>query len=321
MLIRAPNHLGDFIMALPAMSAARPDTILTPRWLEPLARAANFQTTSFDRGASGFAEAVLELRRRRFKRGVLLTPSFSSALMFRLGGVRSRHGTNTDARTPLLTSVVDRKLIAHHHRATMYMLLTTGEMPAARPVPNLTIPENARARFRELVNTSAPLIGIVPGSNAPSRTWFADRFAALVAQLNESGKQIVVFGSAAETERTREVAGDVALDLGGKTDLPMLAAGLAECELVIGNDTGPLHLAAAVGTRTISMWGAGNPAETGPPDGHTIIRDTRLPCLECVKNVCPRTGKGFILEEAHMECMRLISSDDVLTASRRSISI
>lgn len=303
-------------MALPAMHAARPQALIVPHWLEPLALTAGFATLPFDKDARGFAGAVLELRRRRFQRGVLLAPSFSAALMMRLGGVRSRRGTNTDSRSALLTSVVDKELIAHHHRASIYMLLATGEMPAEQPVPRLAIGEAARSQFRALVETDAPLIGIVPGSNAPSRTWFPERFASVVDQLTTAGNKVVVFGSHAERERTQEVARDVAIDLGGRTDLPLLAAGLAECDIVIGNDTGPLHLAAAVGTPTLSLWGAGNPAETGPPASHQILRDTRLPCLECVKNVCPRKGRGHFTEDAHMECMQLIQVSHVIDAAR-----
>jgi ADP-heptose:LPS heptosyltransferase len=82
----------------------------------------------------------------------------------------------------------------------------------------------------------------------------------------------------------------------------------------VSNDSGPLHLGAAVGTRTISMWGAGDPARTGPPQGHVVIRDRRLPCLECVKNQCPRRGAGYILPDAYMECMNLIAVNDVMTS-------
>lgn len=317
-VVRAPNHLGDFVMALPALYAARPAAVVVARWLEPLARLAGFETLPFDRGGRALLQASLELRRRRFGRGILLTPSFSSALMFRLGGVRLRRGTDTDHRGALLTTIVDRKLLAHHHRSSMYVLLATGELPADRPVPKLPVGAEARSQFRELAGTGAPLIGIVPGSNAPSRIWPAERFAEVARELAGRDARVAVFGSAAERERTATVAGGVAIDLGGRTDPAVLAAGLAECSIVISNDTGPLHLAAAVGTPTVSLWGAGNPAETGPPEGHVILRDTRLPCLECVRNVCPRNGPGTILDRAHMECMHLLTPAQVVAAIRET---
>lgn len=301
-------------MALPALQAAKPAAVITPRWLASLAVVANFNVLPFERGAAGFAEAVIELRRRRFGRGITLAPSFSSALMLRLGGVRQRRGTDTDKRALLLTSTVDRDILELNHRATAYFIIATGDVPADRPIPRLTIPQTMRSEFRERIGQMGTLVGICPGSNAPSRTWFANRFANVARKLSEQAT-VVVFGAASEMERTREVAGDVAIDMGGKTDLPMLAAGLAECSLVISNDSGPLHLAAAVGTRTVSMWGAGDPDRTGPPAGHLVLRDNRLPCLECVKNVCPRQGTGYFLPEAHMECMQLVGVQDVLEAA------
>lgn len=306
-------------MALPAIHAAQPDAVLITRWLAPLAELAGLNTIPVDNGAGGVARAAMQLRRRRFQRGILLTPSFSSALMLRLGGVRSRRGTNTDARASLLTSVVDRSLIAHQHRSSLYMLLATGEAPAGIPKPKLYVMRELRSRFRNIVGTGAPLIGVVPGSNARARTWPAERFAELAKELSVDGR-VVVFGSAAERERTALVASGVAIDLGGKTDLPMLAAGLAECGMVVTNDTGSLHLAAAVGVPTVSMWGAGNPAETGPGRGHVVLRDTRLPCLECVKNECPRRGPGYILPDAHNECLHLIGVSDVIGAVRDTVT-
>jgi heptosyltransferase-2 len=284
-------------MSLPALHAAKPDAVVLPRWLEPLAQLAGFKTIPIDtvwRGAR-------ELRRHTFKRGVLLTPSFSSALMFKLGGVPNVRGTNTDRRGFLLKHPMDRTILAHNHRATAYMILATGDVPNRTPVPTLHVQCTPQG------NT----IGIVPGSNAPARTWPAERFAALAKELSKH-THVMVFGSAQEKELTRAVASDVAEDRGGKTNLVELANALAQCRVVIGNDTGTMHLAAAVGTRTVSLWGAGNPTETGPPEGHEIIRHTELPCLECVRNRCPRRGKGYILPEAYNECLHLITVDQVI---------
>lgn len=315
LVIRAPNHLGDFVMALPALYSAKPDAVIVPDWLDPLARFAGFATIPFNSGNRGFVSAAASLRRGQFDRGILLAPSFSAALMLRLGGVKSRRGTNTDRRGLLLTSIVDRSLLKREHRATAYYMMACGDPPSDRPVPSLPVSRETRSAFRQLVGTTAPIIGICPGSNAPSRTWPQERFAAVVRALSATVR-VVVFGSTSERERTSSVAGNFAIDLGGETNLPALAAGLAECGVVISNDSGPLHLAAAVGTPTISMWGAGDPARTGPPPGAIILRDPRLPCLECVKNECPRRGSGYILDRAHMECLQLVDAGQVIAAAR-----
>ncbi len=311
-IVRAPNHLGDLVMALPALRAAQPAAVLAPPALVSLCELAGFPTLP----ATTPFQTARTLRQHRFERGILLTPSFSTALSLWLGGVRERRGTKTDNRGMLLTSKVDAALLASTHRASVYWLLTTGELPAARPVPELSVPTALQQAFLQLLPDHRPAartIGIFPGSNAPARRWPAARFREVAFALAKEAR-VIVFGGPDERELTAEVAGDVAIDLGGRTTLPLLAAGLAACDVVISNDSGPLHLAAAVGTRTVSLWGAGDPARTGPPPGHVVLRDERLPCLECVKNQCPRSGRGYILPEAHMECMQLIEAADVLAS-------
>jgi heptosyltransferase-2 len=319
LVVRAPNHLGDLVMALPALAAAKPDAVVAPRGLTALVELAGHHAIPFETHLS----TASVIRRRRFDRGVMLTPSFSAAVLFRLGQVKERRGTNTDKRGFLLTSKVDATLLEHTHRSVVYWLLCTGEMPQQQPTPKLRVTQALRDEFTTLLrshppgpsNSQAPkqTVGLFPGSNAPARRWAPKRFAELAHRITALGHKVIVFGGAAERALTEQVASDVAINLGGQTTLPLLAAGLAACDLVISNDSGPLHLAAAVGTMTISMWGAGDPARTGPPQGHIVIRDRRLPCLECVKNQCPRRGAGYILPDAYMECMNLIVVDDVMT--------
>ena len=312
LVIRAPNHLGDLVMALPALEQAKPDAVIAPKGLTSLIELAGYRSIAYETPI----RTARQLRKLKFQRGILFTPSFSTALTFALGRVRQRRGTDTDKRGFLLTQKVDAALLAHMHRSSVYWLLATGEAPATRPVPSLVVPDGLAREFQALLppsGTAAKRVGIFPGSKAPARRWGADRFGALVSKL-APGAQVVVFGGPDEKELTRTVAGDVAIDLGGRTTLPLLAAGLATCDMVITNDSGPLHLAAAVGTPTISLWGAGDPARTGPPPGHATMRDRRLPCLECVKNQCPRRGPGYILPDAYLECMQLISVDDVFTS-------
>jgi heptosyltransferase-2 len=320
LVVRAPNHLGDVVMALPALAAAGGD-VLVVRWLAPLLEMAKDsagparrgRVIAFDRGRAGMLRAARELRAGRYERGLLLAPSFSSALLFTLGGVKRRRGTPTDGRSFLLTDRVHWADPAPAHRAARYLELVTGAPPAAPPAPHFPVPLPERERWSRLVGgEGGELVGIFPGSNASSRRWDADRYAELAARVAGRGARVVVFGSAGERDLTAHVAGSRALDLGGRTDLPLLAAGLAACRVLVTNDSGPMHLAAAVGTPTVSVQGPADPRVTRPlGEGHVLVWGAPIPCVPCVKNECPRSGVGFRLPEAERECLRLIGVDEV----------
>ncbi|HSJ63971.1 MAG TPA: glycosyltransferase family 9 protein [Gemmatimonadaceae bacterium] len=330
-IVRAPNHLGDLVMALPALTgrdarcatgdAGAAADVVVVRGLTPLLEMAggHGEVLPLDRGMRGFWAAVGELRRRRYARGVLLTPSFGSALLFAAGGVAHRRGTPTDARGALLHDGVPVESLRAMHRASAYVLLATGHAPDEPPAPALDVPDDARDRFSALAGPDAgrPTIGLFPGSNASSRRWDADRYASLARRLAREGVRVLVFGGTQEARLTAQVAGEAALDLGGRTDLPMLAAGLAACRLLVSNDSGPMHLAAAVGTPTVTLQGPADPVVTRPlGERHVMLRHPELPCVPCVKNVCPRSGRGYVLPDATRECLRLISVDDALETVR-----
>jgi ADP-heptose:LPS heptosyltransferase len=307
-------------MALPALEQAAGADIMLPRALLPLLAlsGARGNVLPFDRGARGFLRAVATVRAGRYARGVLLPPSLSSAAVFALGAVAERRGTVTDHRGVLLTDPVPPTRLRGLHRTAQYHFLVTGGVPSAPLTPSLRVGNALGERFRTLLpDADGPLVGLFPGSNAPSRRWPPSRFAALAGRLAAAGARVVVFGGPAERAITAEVAAGGAIDLGGRTDLSLLAAGLAACELVISNDSGPLHVAAAVGTRTLSFWGAGDPAITGPPPGaHEVLRHPELFCVPCVKNVCPRRGPGVFLADAHNECLHLIDVDEADAGAR-----
>ena len=364
-VVRAPNHLGDLVMALPAIEALQPADVLVPRWLAPVLELAGLagEAIAFERGVGGMPALVRELRRRGYARGVLLAPSFSAALPLVLGGVRERRGARTDGRGLLITEPVPDAAMAGLHRSATYHVLAVGSVPEPLPVPRLRVPEGLRAAWAALVAAEAPwrrtaerksggvgegapiegvrrrsishsptlplspsagdarahglTVGLFPGSNAPSRRWDAARYVELARRLAVAGARVVVFGGGGERELTARVAGDVAFDTGGRTELPLLAAGLAACDLLVTNDSGPMHLAAAVGTRTISLQGPSDPRRTRPLGaGHVLVQHAELPCVPCVLNECPRKGGGTFLPDAHGECLALITVDDLESAVR-----
>ena len=324
-VIRAPNHLGDLVMALPALRAAGRADVVVLRYLAPLLAQAGLdgEVIPLDRGPAGTLATARLLRSRHYLQGVLLTPSLGSAALFALGAVRRRRGTATDSRTALLTEPVRPDALAGLHRAAAYYALVSGERPAYAPAPVFAVTDAARAAWQAAAATvagsgdraapTAPFVGIFPGGNARSRRWDAERFAEVARALAADGLRVVVFGGPDERALTAAVAGTWATDMGGRTTLPALAAGLAESALLFTNDSGPMHLAAAVGTRTVSLWGAGDPAVSRPlGPGHELLRRPELPCVPCVKNTCPRAGqRGFVLEDGENECIRLFTPADV----------
>ena len=305
-------------MALPALAAAADADVMLPRGLVALAGYAlgTGRIIPFDRGRRGFLAAARRLRRASYRSGVLLPPSLSSALIFRAGGVRHCRGLATDGRRILLADAIPREAIRRMHRVSGYLFLVTGTEPASPPAPHLPLPPDVRARGAAFVaGAGRRTIGVFPGSNASSRRWDPERFREVVRQLTDAGDHVIVFGGRDEAELTSFVAAEAGVDAGGKTDLPLLAGALAACDILISNDTGPLHVAAAVGTPTVSLQGASNPAVTGViGTQHRFLRRPDLACVPCVRNVCPRHGPGYLLPIAQRECLRLIEVQDVLAA-------
>jgi heptosyltransferase-2 len=322
-IVRAPNHLGDVVAALPALVADGSD-VLVLRWLVPIVEMAggSGEVVPFDRGLGGFARAVRALRARAYEEGVLLTPAFSAAWLFRAGGVRRLRGTATDGRSALLSDRVPAESLRPFHRINAYKLLL-GQDPTGEPRAHRLVPDAARReRWRVVIGDGRPVVGFVPGSNAPARRWPVDRFAALARSVADVGARVVVMGGSAEAPLTARVAGAVAgaLDAGGRTDLADLAALLSVCDLVVTNDTGPMHLAGSVGTPTVSLWGSSDPDEVrqlGAPD--TRVTGASLPCKPCRRNHCARRGRGTVLADAHEECMRLIEVEAALAAVQAAL--
>lgn len=319
-VLRAPNHLGDVVMALPAIRATGGADVLALRWLLPLldmAREAEPEQAGIrdllplERGSRGMLAAARRLRGRRYDVGIVLPPSISSALLFAMAGVRRRRGFPTDARRFLLTDALP-PLPDGSHRATRFMTLVTGAV-AERPTPILPIPPRQHDRWRAIAGAvDRPLVGISPGSNTPSRRWDPERYAEVVRRLRRRGVGVAVFGGPGEEDLVRFVSGGLALEVAGAPDLPLLAAGIASCDLALTNDSGPMHVAAAVGTRTVALIGPTDPRLTGPLGmGHVLVLAADRDSAPSGPHDAPRAGHGPRLPKVENESMRPISVDQV----------
>jgi len=140
--------------------------------------------------------------------------------------------------------------------------------------------------------TAAPFVAFHPGAAVPARRATADRSAAMVRALVGSGYRVLVTGAPDEKSLTAEVAGDMAVDLGGHTTLATLAAVYACAQVVVVPNTGPAHLAAAVGVPVVSLFAPVVPASQWLPYGHNVIwlGDQEAPCRLTRARECPVAG-------------------------------
>jgi ADP-heptose:LPS heptosyltransferase len=149
-----------------------------------------------------------------------------------------------------------------------------------------------------------------PGTSVPARAWPAERFATATRLLRADGRRVVVTGSPAETALTARVAGGGATDLGGRTNLAQLAAVLEGADAVVVANTGPAHLAAAVGTPVVSLFAPTVPAGRWAPYGvpTAVLGDQRAPCRDSRATTCPVPGHP---------CLTSVTAADVVDAVRR----
>jgi len=323
-ILRAPNHLGDLVAALPALLEANVDVMVRAE-LAPLLSLTELegQVLPLVRDWSGWWDARARLRAGAYRSAALMTPAFSAAWLFRAAGIRHLRGSATDGRSWMLTERIPSTALRGPHRIEQYRLLA-GVDTANPTVPaELSLPDERVERWRsELRSVEAPLVGFFPGANAPARRWPADRFAEVVAWAESRGLRCVVLGSGAESIVVKEIVRDTssAIDLSGKTDLVDLATVLACCDVLVTNDTGPMHLAGIVHTPTVSLWGPSDPGEVRPTGSiDHPVEGPSLPCRPCYRNQCPRTGRGTRLEHAHEECMRIIETQSVIQALDRAL--
>ncbi len=342
LVVRAPNHLGELVLSVPALQrvtdaerlAGRPTPLVhIVSWLVPILHLAVPELDVLpleNRHAFRRAARALRLAADGFSlRGITLTPSFGSALILRLAGVTELRGTAGDFRTWLLTDPLDRKPLLADHRVDEYLALVGFTPDDATPSPVILNPGlaatawDAAARRMEILDggpDARPVVGIFPGANGLSRRWPLDRFEELAARLAPESRTLLVLGGQADmplTARVAERAGKRGIDLGGRTSLLELAGALLSCDLLVTNDTGPMHLAAALGVPILALEGPADVRQTRPlgPEVRLIGRFD-LPCVPCVKNECPRSGSGYELADASRECMRLIEVDEVEAVAR-----
>jgi lipopolysaccharide heptosyltransferase II len=253
-----------------------------------------------------------------------MPPSFGAASSFKLGGVKQRIGYIADGRRLLLTRPLPlpEPLNSQHRSVVYFDLLRRGaNVDLEYSPPKLTLNDTDHGRANGILQsvglgTDDRYVAISHQAAAESRRWGGDNYAALAQRIvGGLNLHVVLVGSSADRKSGDELiaaSGSGSIhNLAGMASLRESAAILARSEAFVGNDSGPAHLAAAVGTKIVVLSGADDPNETSPLSAQKIIvRRSNLSCISCVKNICPLKG------EAQMKCMKEISVDEVYGALR-----
>lgn len=239
---------------------------------------------------------IAAVRERGCERGVILTSFHQSALptalVLRLAGI----GHLTAVSVDYPGSLLDIRLRPGVDLAEDQPEAERGLAIAAAAGFPAPPGDSGRLAVTGLPDTGAltgppGYVVVHPGADAPARAWSPRRCAEAVAELVRSGHRVVVTGGPGETGLTAAVAGSHALDLGGRTSFAELAAVLAGATAVVVGNTGPAHLAAAVGTPVVSLFAPVVPAiRWAPPGPHVLLGDQWAPCRNSRARLCPVPG-------------------------------
>lgn len=346
LLIR-PDHLGDLLFVGPAIRMARQElpaarlTLLVGPWSQAVAaRYADLDevlTCPFPGFERQPKKNLLAPYRLLFATAGRLRGRFDAAVVLRFdhwwgawlaaaAGIPLRIGYDRPETRPFLTHALPYRPDRHEVEQNAALIAALCGCDAGRPGPlQFPIGEAARAWAADWladhgVRGGRPLIAIHAGAGAAVKQWPPAAWAEVARQLSETfDAQILLTGSAAERPLAQAIMAGLAvpaLDATGQTDLEQLAALLERCTAVLGSDSGPLHLAVAVGTPTVHLYGPASAVKFGPwgdPTRHIVLR-SNWACAPCNRLDWPA---AVLSQHA---CMSAIQVDDVLRATQALLS-
>ena len=325
-LVLAPNWLGDAVMSTPMLSELRrafpcAETTLGCReYVSPVFN----ENMDVDRvvsweGKGGIAAAVSALKRNRPGRGweacFVLPASLQSAVIAMVSGACDRIGYSSEGRGFLLTHAREARAVREEHLSVSYLRLVetySGKNLKERPVPALRAPgrcggSGGDAAPRERYFVLAP--GATYGS---AKIWPVERYAALARMISGAlGWKVAVIGLASEA-----AAGDYIINakgvegknLAGKLTVREMIGVIGGAGLLVGNDSGPAHISAALGRPTVAIFGSTDPNWTAPAGPKTAVIHSYPECGPCFRRKCPKGAAVCMLATTVGQVFEKVSS-------------
>lgn len=335
-LIRMPNWLGDAIMATPVLTDVRnqwPEAKITALCQGALSQVLLHDPhvdhiISFKRPKGGIFgkqqnELLTALKNEPYDLSLLLTNSFSSAWWFWKAGVKNRVGYSTHWRRFLLDlSVPLPKTLQEQHLVKTYkMLLEPLGIPVSSTAPALFLTDSEQITIREKlleygITNRNFIIGINPGAAYGSaKCWLPERFKEITERLLKYPNAVILyFGDKAGAPLVQEICRhmpDRVINLAGQTSLRELMGFIKACDVFLTNDSGPMHMASALGTPLLALFGSTSDRTTSPYQGGKVIHK-HVPCSPCYRRECPidfRCMKQISVEEVYQELQSFIPAN------------
>jgi heptosyltransferase II len=341
-LIRGTNWVGDAVICIPAMREIRhlfPEahiTLLVRPWVRDIYSAVDFVDEIIDydkegmhRGIRGFFRLIACLRKRKFDHALLLQNAFEAAFIAWSAGISERIGYARDGRSLLLTRSckIDPGVLQAHQAYYYLGILSSIGLIEEKPWENksrilsinIGIRTDDRSAAKDMlvaagIHEGETVIGINPGAfYGPAKRWFPDRYAAVADSLADRyNARIVIFGSPNDLQTVKEVEAAMKhkpVILAGRTTLGQLIGLIAECRLLITNDSGPMHLAAALDVPQVAIFGSTSETATGPLSIKATVVKNQVECNPCFLRECPtdfRCMKGISIQQVQAAAFALM---------------
>jgi len=317
-LIRGANWIGDSVISIPAIKAVRqnnPDAfigLVVRKLAAELLKALPYIDRIYIEGVDD-----KDIIKEKFELGLLFTNSFSSAFKFWRWGVKERIGYSAEYRGVFLTKKVPflGNPRSVHLLEEYFQILKTAGMNVSEKIPEFFIPEHSRLKAERVLKNSgfknvSFITGVCPGASyGPAKVWPKERYLNVINRLmEEKNSHILVFGGPKELDIVNFLLKNAMysdkIASGPADDILTSAALIQKCGVFITNDTGPMHLAAALGVPTIALFGSTNPGWTGPLGVKTNLISKQLRCSPCYDRECKKNKNKY-------DCLIKITEEDV----------
>ena len=330
-LILGPAWVGDMVLAqslFKTLKTNNPDCtidVAAPAWtlplLERMPEINQAIALPFKHGELEFWQRIKfgkSLKNAAYTQSIILTNSFKSALLPWAAAIPKRTGFLGEMRYGLINDI--RPLDKTKLKKTVERFVTLGLKKGQNLPENIPNPQlNSKAdtawilacRLGVLDNKSK-ILGLCPGAEyGEAKRWPAEYYAEVANETIKKGWQVLLFGSdkdVAVTSQINQLTQNKCIDLGGKTELGEAIDLMALCDTVISNDSGLMHIAAALDKKLIAIFGSSDPTHTPPMSAKAVIEYLALECSPCFKRKCPLI---------HFNCMNHITPNRVITLIKK----